>query len=95
VIANQTKSHFETLSAESRSVGPLAGKAELCKVVEEALERRKLYRTHTYQRCADALDRDFGVEPSAAARALYERFSRRGKDGPTPGSLRPKRLCWR
>src|SRR5512147_1751782 len=41
VIANQTKSHFETLSAV------LAGKAELKKVIDEALERRKLYRTRS------------------------------------------------
>jgi putative ATPase len=39
VIANSTKSHFETLSAV------LAGKAELRKVIDEALERRKLYQT--------------------------------------------------
>ena len=37
VIANQTKSHFETLSAV------LAGKAELKKVIDEALERRRMY----------------------------------------------------
>ena len=41
VIANQTKSHFETLSAV------LAGKAELRKVIEEALERRRLYQKRT------------------------------------------------
>ncbi len=41
VIANQTKSHFETLSAV------LAGKAELRKVIEAALERRKLYQKKT------------------------------------------------
>lgn len=41
VIANQTKSHFETLSAV------LAGKAELKEVVEQAIERRKLYRRRT------------------------------------------------
>ena len=38
VIANQTKSHFETLSAV------LAGKAELKEVIEAALERRRLYQ---------------------------------------------------
>ena len=38
VIANLTKSHFETLSAV------LAGKAELREVIEQALERRKLYQ---------------------------------------------------
>jgi putative ATPase len=41
VIANQTKSHFETLSAV------LAGKAELRVVIDKALERRKLYGTRT------------------------------------------------
>src|SRR5512139_1375593 len=41
VIANQTKSHFETLSAV------LAGKAELREVIDHALERRKLYQKRT------------------------------------------------
>ena len=41
VIANQTKSHFETLSAV------LAGKAELRAVIDKALERRKLYQIRT------------------------------------------------
>jgi putative ATPase len=41
VIANQTQSHFETLS------GVLAGKADLRKVIDEALERRKLYQKRT------------------------------------------------
>jgi replication-associated recombination protein RarA len=41
IIANQTKSHFETLSAV------LAGKAELREVLERALERRKLYQKRT------------------------------------------------
>jgi putative ATPase len=41
VIANQTESHFETLSAV------LAGKAELRGVIDKALERRRLYRTRT------------------------------------------------
>ncbi|HSQ26709.1 MAG TPA: AAA family ATPase [Anaerolineales bacterium] len=41
VIANQTKSHFVTLSAV------LAGKADLRKVIDEALERRKLYQRRT------------------------------------------------
>ena len=41
VIANLTKSHFETLSAV------LAGKAELREVIEQALERRKLYFKRT------------------------------------------------
>ena len=41
VIANQTKSHFETLSAV------LAGKAELRQVIEAALERRRLYQKRT------------------------------------------------
>jgi putative ATPase len=41
VIANSTKSHFETISAV------LAGKAELRKVIKAALERRKLYGTRT------------------------------------------------
>jgi putative ATPase len=41
VIANLTKSHFETLSAV------LAGKAELRQVIDKALERRKLYGART------------------------------------------------
>ncbi len=41
VIANLTKSHFETLSAV------LAGKAELKEVIEKALERRRLYQKRT------------------------------------------------
>jgi putative ATPase len=41
IIANQTQSHFETLSAV------LAGKADLRRVIGEALERRKLYRKRT------------------------------------------------
>ena len=41
VIANLTKSHFETLSAV------LAGKAELREVIEAATERRKLYSKRT------------------------------------------------
>jgi putative ATPase len=41
VIANQTKSHFETLSAV------MSGKAELREVIDAALERRKLHRTKT------------------------------------------------
>jgi putative ATPase len=41
VIANQTKSHFETLSAV------LAGKPELRVVIDAALERRKLYQKKT------------------------------------------------
>src|SRR5512137_1853333 len=41
VIANQTKSHFETLSAV------LAGKAELRDVIEAALERRRMYQKKT------------------------------------------------
>jgi putative ATPase len=40
-IANQTRSHFETLSAV------LDGKARLREVVDEALERRKLYQKRT------------------------------------------------
>ncbi len=41
VIANQTKSHFETLSAV------LAGKAELKEVIDAAIERRRLYGKRT------------------------------------------------
>jgi len=41
VIANLTRSHFETLSAV------LAGKAELRVVIDKALERRKLYQKKT------------------------------------------------
>jgi putative ATPase len=40
-IANQTKSHFETISAV------LAGKAELREVIDQAVERCKLYRQRT------------------------------------------------
>jgi putative ATPase len=40
-IANQTKAHFETLSAV------LAGKADLREVIDAALERKRLYRTPT------------------------------------------------
>ena len=39
VIANTTKSHFETLSAV------MAGKADLKVVIEKAIERRKYRRT--------------------------------------------------
>jgi putative ATPase len=41
VIANRTRSHFETLSAV------LAGKAELREVIEAALERKRLYQKKT------------------------------------------------
>src|SRR5512137_1691237 len=41
VIANQTRSHFETLSAV------LAGKSELRDVIDAALERRRLYQKKT------------------------------------------------
>ncbi len=41
VIANSTKSHFVTISAI------LAGKSELREVIDEALERRRLYGTRT------------------------------------------------
>lgn len=41
VIANLTRSHFATLSAV------LAGKAELRVVIDQAIERRKLYGTRT------------------------------------------------
>jgi putative ATPase len=40
-IANQTQSHFETLSAV------LAGKADLREVIDAALERRRLYNKRT------------------------------------------------
>jgi putative ATPase len=49
VIANLTKSHFETLSAV------LAGKAELKEVIEKALERRKLYSKRTILFVKDVL----------------------------------------
>ena len=49
VIANLTKSHFETLSAV------LAGKAELREVIEKALERRKLYGKRTIPLVKDVL----------------------------------------
>jgi replication-associated recombination protein RarA len=41
VIANQTKSDFQTLSAV------LAGKAELREVIEQAVERRRMYGKRT------------------------------------------------
>lgn len=41
VIANQTKSHFETLSAV------MSGKAELRAVIDKAIERRRLYQKKT------------------------------------------------
>lgn len=41
VIAQSTKSHFETISAV------LAGVAELRRVIEDAIQRRKLYQTRT------------------------------------------------
>ncbi len=41
VIANQTKSHFETLSAV------MSGKADLRQVIDGALERRRLYQKKT------------------------------------------------
>jgi len=41
VIANSTKSHFVTISAI------LAGKAELREIIDEALERRRLYNMRT------------------------------------------------
>ncbi len=41
VIANLTKSHFETLSAV------LASKPELREVIDKAIERRKLYGIRT------------------------------------------------
>ncbi|MCZ7553791.1 MAG: AAA family ATPase [Anaerolineae bacterium UTCFX2] len=41
VVANQTQSHFETLSAV------LAGKADLRSVIDRAVERRKLYGKRT------------------------------------------------
>src|SRR5512133_2329736 len=41
VIANQTKSHFETLSAI------LAGKADLREVIDRAIERNRLYKQRT------------------------------------------------
>jgi len=40
-IANQTQSHFETLSAV------LAGKPELRRIIDETLERRRLYQKKT------------------------------------------------
>ena len=49
VIANLTKSPFETLSAV------LAGKAELREVIEHALERRKLYQKRTILFVKDVL----------------------------------------
>ncbi len=41
IIANQTKSHFNTLSAV------LAGKADLKQVIDQAIERRKFYGKRT------------------------------------------------
>jgi putative ATPase len=50
VIANTTKSHFETLSAV------LAGEAELREVIDAALERRKLYQKKTVLFVKDVLE---------------------------------------
>lgn len=50
VIANQTQMHFVTLSAV------LAGKAELKKVIEEAIERRRLYNKRTILFVKDVLE---------------------------------------
>jgi putative ATPase len=50
VIANLTKSHFETLSAV------LAGKAELREVIEAAIERRKPYFKRTILFVKDVLE---------------------------------------
>ncbi len=41
IIANHTQSHFETISAI------LAGKADLRRIIDEALERRRLHNTRT------------------------------------------------
>ena len=49
VIANTTKSHFETLSAV------MAGKADLREVIEKAQERRRLYGTKTILFVKDVL----------------------------------------
>ncbi len=50
VVANTTKSHFETLSAV------LAGKAELREVIDKALERRRLYNLRTVLFVKDVLE---------------------------------------
>jgi putative ATPase len=47
VIANQTKSHFDTLSAVLAGGPKEQGLAELRQVIEKAIERRKLHRTKT------------------------------------------------
>jgi hypothetical protein len=47
VIANQTKSHFETLSAVLAGDPQERDSAELCDVIEAAQERRKLYQKKT------------------------------------------------
>ncbi len=49
VIANTTKSHFETLSAV------MAGKADLRECIEKAQERRKLYGMRTILFVKDVL----------------------------------------
>ena len=51
VIANTSKSHFETLSAV------MAGKADLREVIERAQERRKLYGTKTILFVDEVLER--------------------------------------
>ncbi len=60
VIANTTKSHFETISAI------LAGKAELREVVEAALERRRLQNERTILFVKDILE-----TPRHATRNIY------------------------
>jgi putative ATPase len=47
VIANQTKSHFDTLSAVLAGGPKEQGLAELRQVIEKAIERRRLYRKRT------------------------------------------------
>jgi putative ATPase len=61
--ANLTKSHFETLSAV------LVGKAELREVIDEILERRKLYQKKPILFVKDV--RELLIYPSVALSTLF------------------------
>ncbi len=61
--ANLTKSHFETLSAV------LVGKAELREVIDEILERRKLYQKKPILFVKDV--RELLIDPSVALSTLF------------------------
>ena len=70
VIANLTKSHFDTLSAV------LAGKAELRDVLEAATERRKLYQKKTIL-FVDELHVEKAQQDALSARRKWRRHPHR------------------